>query len=563
MGASGENQLITELEATLEQQQTAVEESNAAIRETIRELQEALRTLDQRQNSLTQSTAGLTGRAVNGLEAVRAAVTESAQAAKEHEAALEKIAELERELLTRESLAERLEVSEGQREQMQRELEQQSQLLVEAEKAHKKLRKIEQVYKDASDALQAGQAARRRVAELETTIEEYKQAAHAERDRSAAIQQALDAVREHEAKLEDELATFKALDLQRMAEELDSARRNGVTLAAELVEARRGAERFERDAHELDEELAARTVDAEMWKRRAEECEDKLAAAAECERLRRQSGEKDEALQALHQAAEQTERELTALRSKADRADDLQALTKRLEEEHAALASRAKQAEKELAAERAKGTKAQLAAQLAEALRERETMHEELCRLKDSAGNGNRATEPATAPAEPDTYSIPALRIPSYDSRRMLGEIFLNAGIISQAQLDEALAAQRKERPWKHLGSILVRMGHTEEMHVARAVAHQRGLEFLALEPGAVNRNAARLVSVRLAEKHLCIPVREEDGELVVAMEYPLDLIAIEDVERTSERRVRPAVATPTAILAAIAAVYTLEPQRA
>jgi type IV pilus assembly protein PilB len=145
----------------------------------------------------------------------------------------------------------------------------------------------------------------------------------------------------------------------------------------------------------------------------------------------------------------------------------------------------------------------------------------------------------------------------------MLGEIFLNAGIITPVQLEEALVAQKKERPWKHLGSILVRMGCTEEAHVAQAIAYQRKLEFLALEPETVARDAARLISARLAEKHLCIPVREEEGELVVAMENPLDLIAIEDVERASERRVRPAVSTPSAILAAISAVYTLEPQRA
>jgi type IV pilus assembly protein PilB len=106
-------------------------------------------------------------------------------------------------------------------------------------------------------------------------------------------------------------------------------------------------------------------------------------------------------------------------------------------------------------------------------------------------------------------------------------------------------------------------MGYAEETQVAQAVAHQRGLEYLSLGKDSINRDAARIVSARLAEKHLCIPVREEDGELVVAMENPLDLIAIEDVERASERRVRPAVATPTAILAAIATVYTPERQRA
>jgi chromosome segregation ATPase len=572
MGANGESQLITELEATLEQQQTAVDEGNAAIRETIRELHEALQALDQRQNSLTQTAADFAGRAVTGLEAVRAAVSDSNRSVEEHETALERIAELERALLARESLAERLEASEGQREQLQRELDQQAQLLVEAEKAHKKLRKIEQVYKDASDALQAGQAARRRVAELETTVEEYKQAAHAERDRAAGIQEALDAARQCGAKLQAELDALKAQDFQQTAEDLDAARRNGVTLAAELVEARRAVARLEKDSHELDDEVASRTVESETWQRQAEEYEEKcVTLASDLEALRRLTEEAHEAGRGQREALERAEAELNALRLQAKRAEELQARVERLEAESAEVCERAKHAECELSDERAKGKKSQLAAQLAEALSDREAAREELRKWRQSANSGRDGA--AAAPSTPaieqrasdsEEKSLgPLLRKSSDESRRLLGEIFVNAGIISAPQLEEALAAQKKERPWKHLGSILVGLGRAEETQVAQAVAHQRRLEYLSLGQDSINRDAARLISARLAEKHLCIPVREEDGELVVAMENPLDLIAIEDVERASERRVRPAVATPTAILAAIATIYTPERQRA
>ncbi len=572
MGASVENQLIAELEATLEEQQTAVGEGNTAIRETLRELHEALDTLDKRQNTLSETAANLAGRAVTRLEAVRAAVSETKQSAEEHEAALERIAELERALLARESLAEQLEASEGQRAQLQRELEQQAQLLVEADKAHKKLRKIEQVYKDASDALQAGQAARRRVAELETTVEEYKQAAHAERERSTSIQQALDAVRQCEAKLQAELGVLKSKNVDQLVEDLEGARRNGAALAAELVEARRTAERLERDSRELDEEVASRTVDAETWKHRAEDCEEKLRGLDyELETLRTQAGEALEAEHAHRAGAEHAKTELSTLRIQAARAQELQARVQQLEAESAEACDRAKHAEDELNDERAKGTKSQLAAQLAEALHDREAARDALRALRQSvAAAQNTAAVPASPAAivspsaeEEASSLVPLLRIPSDESKRMLGEIFVNAGIISGPQLENALATQKKERPWKHLGSILVGLGHAEEVQVAQVVAHQRGLEFLTLGKDAVNREAARLISARLAEKHVCIPVREENGDLVVAMENPLDLIAIEDVERASERRVRPAVATPTAILAAIAAAYTPEKQRA
>jgi len=73
----------------------------------------------------------------------------------------------------------------------------------------------------------------------------------------------------------------------------------------------------------------------------------------------------------------------------------------------------------------------------------------------------------------------------------------------------------------------------------------------------------ARLLHERLADKHTVLPVRIEDGELVLAMENPLDLIAIEDVERATELRVRTAVATPSAIRREIARVLQTAPQEA
>jgi type IV pilus assembly protein PilB len=144
----------------------------------------------------------------------------------------------------------------------------------------------------------------------------------------------------------------------------------------------------------------------------------------------------------------------------------------------------------------------------------------------------------------------------------MIGEIFLNAGVVTPGQLDEALAIQDSERPVRRLGEILVSLGHTQEVEVAQALARQRRLKFLSLEPGSINADAAHLISGRLAEMHMCIPVREHDGDLIVAMENPLDLIAIEDVERASERRVRPAVSTISAIQAAIANVYAGDHER-
>lgn len=587
MGASVEKQLIAELEQALEQQQSAVSQGHAAIRDTIRELHQALKELEQRESSLTKTAKEMTGRAVTQLEAL----SKNKAPAENHDAALEKIADLERELLVRQSLDEKLAASEAQCAQLKQQLEAQAGQIAEAERTKQKLRKIEQVYKDASDALQAGQAARRRVAELEQTVEEYKQATHAEREKLTGVQAALDASKQSETALRTELDALKAQDIQQTVaklanteEALAAANLQITSLGDALAKAKKDAEDQEKIAQELDEELAARSVDADQWKRHGDELEKKCKQLKdELEDVRKHARETAENERAHRTAREKLEADLAIFKPEAERAGRLQEQVGRLEMEARELRELVRHAEEDLAHERGNGSKTQLATQLADALRERESARQELRALRGQpaspAAPAPVKPEPVAAAPQPAAEPAPAvdsldegfetdgdeeapLHIPSDDAKRMLGEIFMKAGIINGSQLEDALAMQKKDRPWKHLGSVLVAMGHAEEAQVAQALAHQRGLEYLRLGKNSIDKVAAHRINGRLAEKHICIPVRFEEGELVVAMENPLDLIAIEDVERTSNYRVKPAVATPTAILAAIHKIYSTETQR-
>nr|HPO14020.1 type II secretion system protein GspE [Candidatus Hydrogenedentota bacterium] len=60
----------------------------------------------------------------------------------------------------------------------------------------------------------------------------------------------------------------------------------------------------------------------------------------------------------------------------------------------------------------------------------------------------------------------------------------------------------------------------------------------------------------RPANQHQCLPVRTTDEGLILAMVNPLDLLAIEDVERTTNRKVEIVVVTPSDIKEAIAKYY-------
>ena len=138
---------------------------------------------------------------------------------------------------------------------------------------------------------------------------------------------------------------------------------------------------------------------------------------------------------------------------------------------------------------------------------------------------------------------------------RRLGEILCANGNITQEQLDDALAAQAHAQDRK-IGEILVGAGYTTEPDVVRGLAGQLGVPFVRLDDQAVRIDAIELLSGELAKRHCCMPLYASDEEVTLAMADPRDEVAIDDINRTTNLRVR-VVATPTGdIEAALAEHY-------
>ncbi|MCL4690979.1 MAG: hypothetical protein KJ060_00485 [Candidatus Hydrogenedentes bacterium] len=170
---------------------------------------------------------------------------------------------------------------------------------------------------------------------------------------------------------------------------------------------------------------------------------------------------------------------------------------------------------------------------------------------------------PTPPPPRPDMHraTIMNLELSGFDSdgrRRRMGDILVDAGVLTQEQLEHALQEQQ-EHPQRRLGAILVDLGHTESEVVAQVLACQLKLPFIHLESDVPEESAVRLVNGRLCRHHHCIPVRIEDETVILAMSNPLDLIAIEDIELATSRRVDPVVAAEPDIAKAIDWFYGSE----
>lgn len=138
---------------------------------------------------------------------------------------------------------------------------------------------------------------------------------------------------------------------------------------------------------------------------------------------------------------------------------------------------------------------------------------------------------------------------------KRLGEILLDAGVLSEVQLQMALE-QWDPSKHRHLGQILLDLELIGEETLARALATQFEIPYVDLNEIAVSGTAVGLVDGRLATLHRALPVFHTERVVIVAMADPSNIVAMDEIARFTGLRVKPVIATASDIDAAIGRVY-------
>jgi type IV pilus assembly protein PilB len=140
--------------------------------------------------------------------------------------------------------------------------------------------------------------------------------------------------------------------------------------------------------------------------------------------------------------------------------------------------------------------------------------------------------------------------------KKMLGEMLVAGGLIQDDQLKRALDEQRK-RGGK-LGEILVALGFISEHNIATFLGRQLHLPFIEIEKQLIDADSVKLISGDMARRITAIPLYKDKEALVVAMADPLNIFGIDDIRKSTNREIRPVVATRTDILKAIDRYYSM-----
>ncbi|HYF50881.1 MAG TPA: ATPase, T2SS/T4P/T4SS family [Planctomycetota bacterium] len=113
--------------------------------------------------------------------------------------------------------------------------------------------------------------------------------------------------------------------------------------------------------------------------------------------------------------------------------------------------------------------------------------------------------------------------------RRLLGEILIDMGCVTQEQINAALERQMNGERAK-IGEILVAENQCTLNDVTMALAEQFGMEIVDVDGLTLTPEICNLVSDKRCREQHVIPLDMSDGVLRVAISDPLDLEAIDDL---------------------------------
>jgi CheY-like chemotaxis protein len=146
---------------------------------------------------------------------------------------------------------------------------------------------------------------------------------------------------------------------------------------------------------------------------------------------------------------------------------------------------------------------------------------------------------------------------PEASGKNQIGNLLVNAGIISVTTLERALNSQK--RTGKRLGSLLSEMGIVTENEVLEALSRQCQIKVIRnFAQQQFPKELLDLIPARLALEKLIFPLKENHGMLAIATLDPFDRATFDLLAEKTGMKIYLALATRNDIFAAIQKHYAI-----
>ena len=138
--------------------------------------------------------------------------------------------------------------------------------------------------------------------------------------------------------------------------------------------------------------------------------------------------------------------------------------------------------------------------------------------------------------------------------RYRLGELLVQAGVLTPAQLEEALVLQKQSG--RKLGRVLVESGIVTEERIATAIANQLGVGFFDLREKDLDPVVVAILPESMARRFRALVLEDQGNQYLVGMADPSDIFGFDEISRTLKKDVSLAVLAEGQLLAAIDRLY-------
>lgn len=136
---------------------------------------------------------------------------------------------------------------------------------------------------------------------------------------------------------------------------------------------------------------------------------------------------------------------------------------------------------------------------------------------------------------------------------KRIGQILVDAKIITEDELQQALAKQTKG---ERIGEALIRLGMTTETQILKALEDTTGVQRISLSGITVEESLLSLVAEEFCRRHVIIPLRIEDNKIMFATHDPLDFNVVEELRLATGYRPKAFSAPKNDILTQIEKYY-------
>jgi hypothetical protein len=128
-----------------------------------------------------------------------------------------------------------------------------------------------------------------------------------------------------------------------------------------------------------------------------------------------------------------------------------------------------------------------------------------------------------------------------------LGQLMVESGALSAEQLDSVNNSRKDSN--KSLCRVLVEFGYINEDHIQKLMSHLLDIPQIPLTEIEINPEVAHLLSYSTANSCKAIPVLRHGKTLLLAMDNPFSIKAIEAIKSQTDLVLRCVQANPQEIL--------------